>query len=71
METATKLFGMIVRARNHAHLREAMSCTLCLCATSPALLHAFLFLEINFMTAVSSIITVSASRLFCSLIFRR
>jgi hypothetical protein len=59
VETATKLFGLIVRARNHAQLREAMSCTLCVCATSPALLHAFLYLQLNFITAVSSIITVS------------
>jgi hypothetical protein len=61
METATKLFGLIIEARNHAHLRAAMSSTLCVCAANAPLLHAFLYLKINFLTAASGIITVSLS----------
>ena len=58
--TVTKLFGLIVNARNHTHLREAMSCCLCVChCANPALLQVFASLGISLTTAVSNIITVS------------
>ncbi len=59
--TVTKLFGLIVNARNHAHLREALSCTLSVCAANPSMLHVFTALQLDLTTAVSKIITVSPS----------
>ena len=59
--TVTKLFGVIVNARNHAHLREALSCTLSVCAANPSMLHVFTALQLDLTTAVSKIITVSPS----------
>lgn len=59
--TATKLFGQVINARNHTHLRAALSTTLAVCQADPALLHAFVALRINLVTAVSHIITVSCS----------
>ena len=61
--TVTKLFGLIVNARNHAHLREALSCTLSVCAANPSMLHVFTALQLDLTTAVSKIITVSPSPL--------
>lgn len=64
VETVTKLFGLIVSARNHSHLREALCATLCACAANAPMLHAFLYLKINFLTAVSGIITVRAISIY-------
>ena len=57
--TATKLFGLVINARNHSHLREALSCTLAACQADPTLLHAFVALRISLVTALSHIITVT------------
>lgn len=59
--TATKLFGQVINARNHTHLRAALSTTLAVCQADPVLLHAFVALRINLVTAVSHIITVGYS----------
>lgn len=51
---------MIVDARNHVQLREALSSTLCIFQANPDLLQVFLDLKISLVTAVSNIVTVSS-----------
>jgi hypothetical protein len=55
--TVTRLFGCITNARNHAHLREAMACTMLVCLGNPALLPVFLTHKISLVTAVSQVLT--------------
>ncbi|KAJ1430992.1 hypothetical protein B484DRAFT_448568 [Ochromonadaceae sp. CCMP2298] len=57
--TATRLFGLIVKARNHATLREALACTICVCLANPSLLSVFLTLRISLVTAVSNVLTTA------------